>query len=87
MSKDESARPVAQITGTPRPGAFERACYAVGNHGDGTAVVLDWYEMSDGRDYCTSDEFMRADIETARQVVALARRVGSYRVRLEQSIR
>lgn len=72
MSKDEVMRSVPGITGMPRPGTFERACYAVRNHGDGTGtVVLDWYEMSDGRDYVGSDEFMRADVETARRVVAL----------------
>lgn len=60
------------ITGAPNPNDFMRACYAVRNHGDGTGtIVLDWYEMSDGCDYGSSDEFMRAEIETARKVVSL----------------
>ena len=51
---------------------FMRACYSVQNHGDGTGtIVLDWYEISDGGDYCCSDVFMRVEIVTARQVVAL----------------
>ena len=33
--------------------------------------MLDWYETSDGHDYGTSEEFMRAEIETARQLVNL----------------
>ncbi len=61
------------ITGAPQSTSpFERASYAVRNHGDGTGtVVLEWYEVSDGRDHFNTDEFMRAEIETARQVVAL----------------
>jgi hypothetical protein len=70
MSKDKSAGLSAAVTGAPRPGTFERACYSVRNHGDGTGtVVLDWYETSIGRDYFGSDEFMRATIEVARDVV------------------
>jgi hypothetical protein len=81
MSKDETIRTGSRITGAPRQGTFERACYAVRNHGDGTGtVVLDWYEMSDGRDYCASDEFMRAEIDTARQVVEVLNRQLSGRV-------
>jgi hypothetical protein len=54
MSKDKT---IVQVTGTPTQGTFERACYAVRNYGDGTGrVVLDWYEMSEGRDYCSSEE-------------------------------
>jgi hypothetical protein len=72
MNRDDATDRSALIKGTPRRGTFERACYAVLDHGDGTGtVVLDWYEMSDGRDYFGSDEFMRAEIGTARQVVAL----------------
>ena len=63
---------VERVTGAPSANDFMRACYAVWNHGDGTGtIVLDWYETSDGRDYCTSEEFMRAEIETARQLVSL----------------
>lgn len=60
------------VTGTPRAGTFERACYSVWVHGDGTGTVaLDWYEMSDGRDFFHSEHFMRTEIETARTVVKL----------------
>ncbi len=53
-----------RVTGAPRANDFMRACYAVCNHGDGTGtIVLDWYETSDGHDYGTSEEFMRAEIE------------------------
>ena len=70
VSQEENDGCGPQITGTPRPGSFERACYSVRNHGDGTGtVVLDWYQMSDGRDYLGSEEFMRAKIEAAREVV------------------
>lgn len=73
--------PGVRITGHPPHGAFERACYAVRNHGDGTGtVVLDWYEMSDGRDYFNSEEFMRVEIETARAVVELLNRQLPARV-------
>jgi hypothetical protein len=59
-----------RITGAPH--GFERACYAVKAHGDGTAtIVLDWYEMSIGRDFRVSQDFMRTEIETARQIVRL----------------
>jgi len=61
-----------RVTGAPSAGDFMRACYAVHNHGDGTAtIVLDWYEMSDGRDFCTYEEFMRVEIEAARKVVSI----------------
>jgi hypothetical protein len=66
------ADPEAQnrITGAPR--GFERACYAVKAHGDGTGtIVLDWYEMSIGRDFMNSQSFMRTEIETAHQIVRL----------------
>lgn len=60
------------VTGAPSRGDFMRACYAVQNHGDGTGtIVLDWYETSVGRDYGSSDEFMRVEIGTARKIVAL----------------
>jgi hypothetical protein len=73
MTKDGADGWNAHITGAPRSTSpFERASYAVRNHGDGTGtVVLEWYEVSDGRDHFNTDEFMRAEIETARQVVAL----------------
>ncbi len=49
-----------------------RSCYVIHNHQDGTGTVaLEWYEMSDGRDYCSSDVFMRTEIETALQIVRL----------------
>jgi hypothetical protein len=61
----------SQITGASRS-AFERACYAVHAHGDGTGtVVLDWYETSDGRDFMGSITFMRTEIEAARRIVQL----------------
>jgi hypothetical protein len=64
--------PLKNLTGAPNAGDFMRACYAVWNHGDGTGtVVLDWYQTSDGHDYCTSDEFMRVEIEVARKVVSI----------------
>jgi hypothetical protein len=72
MSATGTTRSISQITGTPDSGTFERACYAVRNHGDGTGtVVLDWYEMSVGRDYFGSYKFMRAKIEVAREVVRI----------------
>lgn len=49
-----------------------RGCYCVRNHADGTGTVaLDWFETSDGRDYHSSDTFMRTEIETARKIVSL----------------
>ena len=49
-----------------------RACYVVRDHGDGTGTVaLDWYEISDGRDYCTSDIFMRTELSAAIEIVSL----------------
>jgi hypothetical protein len=87
MSKAEMTRSVPQVTGTPSPGTFERACYAVRNHGDGTGtVVLDWYEMSDGRDYFNSDEFMRAEIGVAREVVRMLNEQLPARVHAETEI-
>jgi hypothetical protein len=72
MSENENATSVSPLTGAPSFGDFMRASYSVHNHGDGTGtVVLDWYEMSEGCDFGTFVEFMRAEIETARQVVAL----------------
>jgi hypothetical protein len=60
-----------RITGAPQ-GSFERACYAVMSHGDGTGtIVLDWYETSLGRDYVTSESFMRTEIDAARQIVRM----------------
>jgi hypothetical protein len=59
-----------KITGASR--GFEHACYAVEAHGDGTGtVILDWYETSIGRDFMNRETFMRAEIETARQIVRL----------------
>jgi hypothetical protein len=73
-----------QVTGMPRPGSFERASYSVRNHGDGTGtVVLDWYEMSDGRDYFGSEEFMRAKIEAAPEVVRVLNQQLPGRVNAE----
>ena len=61
-----------RVTGAPSGRDCTRACYAVWNHGDGTGtIVLDWYEMSIGRDHCHSEVFIRAEIETARKVVNL----------------
>lgn len=72
MTEAEKASGRSEVTGVPRPGAFERACYSVCVHGDGTGTIaLDWYEVSDGRDFFHSDHFMRAEIETARAVVEL----------------
>lgn len=72
MNKEEDIRRNPSITGTPHKGTFERGCYCVRNHGDGTGtIVLDWYEMSDGRDYSCSLAYMRTSVDTARQVVAL----------------
>jgi hypothetical protein len=70
VSRDENGG--LGITGTPHPGTFECACYCVHNHSDVTGtVVLDWYETSDGHDYFNSEEFMRATIEAAREVVRI----------------
>ncbi len=61
----------SQITGASQ-GPFERACYAVYAHGDGTGTVaLDWYETSDGRDFMGSIMFMRTEIEASRSIVRL----------------
>ncbi len=60
------------ITGVHSGPGFMRSCFVVRNHGDGTGtIVLDWYEMSDGRDYHTSEVFMRTKLETALQIVRL----------------
>lgn len=49
-----------------------RSCFVVRNHRDGTGTIaLDWYEMSDGRDYGSSDVFMRTELQTALQIVRL----------------
>ncbi len=62
----------SRLTGAPSAKGFDRACYCVRDHGDGTGtVVLDWYEVSDGRDYGSSDEFMRAELSVAIKVVNL----------------
>jgi hypothetical protein len=59
-----------RITGAPH--GFERACYAVKAHSDGTGtIVLDWYEMSTGHDFMISQDFMTTEIATARQIVHL----------------
>lgn len=61
-----------KITGAPSGRDFMRSCFVVRNHQDGTGTIaLDWYEMSDGRDYCSSDVFMRIELETALQIVRL----------------
>jgi hypothetical protein len=63
---------IARLTGAQLNGDFVRACYCVRNHGDGTATIaLDYYEMSIGRDFCGYDDFMRVELTTAREVVAL----------------
>ena len=67
-----SVEAIAKFTGHSPPGTFMRSCYVVRNHGDGTGTVaLDWYEMSDGRDFYSSDEFMRTELEAALQIVRL----------------
>ena len=61
----------SKITGASTS-AFERACFAVREHGDGTGtIVLDWYETSDGRDFMTYEAFMRTEIKAARKIVKL----------------
>ncbi len=63
---------VARLTGALINGSLVRACYCVRNHGDGTATIaLDYYEMSIGRDFGGHDDFMRVELTTAREVVAL----------------
>jgi hypothetical protein len=65
-----SPEALKRITGARH--GFERACYAVRAHGDGTGtIVLDWYEMSAGRDYMGSQEFMITEIKTAHEIVRL----------------
>lgn len=89
MNQGKVADPIAQgrITGSPEPGSFERACYAVRNHGDGTGtIVLDCYEMSEGRDYIGSQQFMRTEVETARVLVELLNRQLPGRVWAETEI-
>jgi hypothetical protein len=62
---------VVKLTGESR-NAFERACYAVLAHGDGTGtIVLDWYETSIACDFMHSETFMRTNIDTARAIVLL----------------
>ena len=62
----------SRLTGAPSGKDFMRACYVVRDHGDGTGTVaLDWYEMSDGRDYGTSDVFMRTELSAAISIVDL----------------
>jgi hypothetical protein len=74
MAKTEPRFPSSRITGSAL-NAFERSCYSVCAHGDGTGTIaLDWYETSDGHDFCNSQYFMRAEIETARAVVELLNR-------------
>lgn len=61
-----------RLTGVSSGPGFMRSCYVVRNHQDGTGTIaLDWYEMSDGRDYGTSEEFMRTELQTALQIVRL----------------
>jgi hypothetical protein len=65
-----SSAATGKITGAPSRQDFMRSCYVVRNHQDGTGTVaLDWYEMSDGRDYHSSDVFMRTELEAALQIV------------------
>jgi hypothetical protein len=69
------------ITGAPSGRNFERSCYCVRNHQDGTGtIVLDWYEMSVGRDYMTSEIYMRTELVAARQIVAILNRSLSHEV-------
>ncbi|MPR10486.1 hypothetical protein [Microvirga tunisiensis] len=54
----------------PSGSCFERCCYCVEDNGNGTGtVVLEWYEISDGQDYMTSEAFMTTTLEAARAVV------------------
>jgi hypothetical protein len=58
-----SSEATKRITGVHSGPGFMRSCYIVRNHGDGTgSVALDWYEMSDGRDYGSSEVFMRTEL-------------------------
>ena len=67
-----SSEAAGKITGAPTGRDFMRCCYVVRNHQDGTGTVaLDWYEMSNGRDYGSSDVFMRAELQTTLQIVRL----------------
>lgn len=61
----------AKITGASRA-SFERACYAVRAHGDGTGtIVLDWYETSGGRDFTNYETYMRTELDAARSIVQI----------------
>ena len=68
LSKDA----VKKITGSSSGHDFMRSCYIVRDHRDGTgSIALDWYQTSDGRDYCTSDVFMRTELTIAAKIVEL----------------
>lgn len=74
MTKTPELSPKAatKITGMRSGSGLNRCCYIVRNHQDGTGTIaLDWYEMSDGRDYFSSDVFMRTELETALPIVRL----------------
>lgn len=61
-----------KVTGAASDRDFMRSSFVVRNHQDGTGTIaLDWYEMSDGQAYHSSDEFMRTELETALQIVRL----------------
>ena len=67
-----SSEAAAKITGMRSGPGFNRCCYTVRNHQDGTGIIaLDWCEMSDGRDHFSSEVFMRTDLETALKIVRL----------------
>jgi hypothetical protein len=83
MSDAPRVSPEAQsrLTGAPSGKDFMRACYVVRDHGDGTGTVaLDWYEMSDGRDYGTSEVFMRTELSAAIGIVELLNTLLPFRV-------
>jgi hypothetical protein len=66
------AEAASKLAGAKSGPGFNRSCYVVRNHGDGTGTVaLDWYEMSIGRDYFSSEVFMRTELNTALQIVRL----------------
>jgi hypothetical protein len=67
-----SSGAIGKITGAPSGRDCMRSCFVVHNHQDGTGTIaLDWYEMSDGRDYGSSDVVMLTELETALQIVRL----------------
>jgi hypothetical protein len=67
-----SSQAAGKMTGAPSRKDFMRSCYLVRDHQDGTGTIaLDWYETSDGRDFCSSDVFMRTELDTALEIVRL----------------